>query len=78
MLKVMLVDDEPFILEGLSVLIDWQEQGCQIVKKASNGKEAYDYLTENEVDMVFADIKMPVMTGIELMQAVREEGISDA
>ncbi len=78
MLKVMLVDDEPFTLEGLSVLIDWQEQGCQIVKKASNGKEAYDYLKDNEVDLVFADIKMPVMTGIELLQAVREEEISNA
>ena len=78
MLKVMLVDDEPFILEGLSVLIDWQEQGCQIVKKATNGMEAYEYLKENEVDIVFADIKMPVMTGIELMQAVREENISSA
>ncbi|MCR4754521.1 MAG: response regulator [Lachnospiraceae bacterium] len=78
MLKVMLVDDEPYILEGLSVLIDWQEQGCQIVKKASNGKEAIDYLKDNEVDIVFADIKMPVMTGIELMQSVREDNISDA
>ncbi len=78
MLRVMLVDDEPFTLEGLSVLIDWQEQGCQIVKKASNGREAYDYLKENEVDLVFADIKMPVMTGIELLQAVREEEISNA
>lgn len=78
MIRVMLVDDEPFILEGLSVLIDWEEQGCQIVKKAANGKEALDYLMNNEADLVFADIKMPVMTGIELLQAVREERISDA
>ena len=78
MLKVMLVDDEPFILEGLSVLIDWQGQGCQIVKKAANGREAYEYLKENDVDIVFADIKMPVMTGIELLQTVREEEISNA
>ncbi|MCR4741115.1 MAG: response regulator [Lachnospiraceae bacterium] len=78
MIRVMLVDDEPFILEGLSVLIDWNEQGCQIVKKAANGKEALDYLLKNEVDMVFADIKMPVMTGIELLQTVREEEISNA
>ncbi len=78
MLKVLLVDDEPFILEGLSHLIDWEEKGCHIVKKAANGLEAYEYLKENEVDIVFADIKMPVMTGLELLQAVREEGISKA
>ncbi len=78
MLRVMLVDDEPFILEGLSVLIDWNEHGCQIVKKASNGSEALDFLMKNEVDLVFADIKMPVMTGIELLQTVREDNISNA
>ncbi len=78
MLRVMLVDDEPYTLEGLSVLIDWKEYDCQIVRKATNGREAYDYLKENTVDLVFADIKMPVMTGIELLQAVREEEISKA
>ena len=46
MIKVMLVDDEPFILEGLSHLIDWEEKGCHIVKKAVNGRDAYEYLKE--------------------------------
>ena len=43
-MKVLLVDDEPFILQGLSVLIDWAAEGCEIVKMASNGKEALLYL----------------------------------
>ena len=43
-MKVLLVDDEPFILQGLSVLIDWAGEGCEIVKMASNGKEAFVYL----------------------------------
>ena len=42
MLKVMLVDDEPFILRGLSLLIDWREQGFEIVKTASNGLDALE------------------------------------
>ena len=46
-LRVLLVDDEPIILEGLSVLIDWEAEGCKIVKTAANGKEAYEYLKEN-------------------------------
>jgi len=77
-LKVMLADDEPFTLEGLSKLIDWEAEGCEIVKKASNGKEAYDYLIDNKVDIIFADIQMPQMTGLELLQKIREEDISDA
>lgn len=77
-LRVLLVDDEPIILEGLSVLIDWEKEGCKIVKTASNGKEAYDYLLDNEVDLILADIKMPIMTGLELLEKIRTEEISDA
>ncbi|MCR5656276.1 MAG: response regulator [Butyrivibrio sp.] len=78
MLKVMLVDDEPFILEGMTVLIDWESYGCTIETKASNGEEALEYLRQGDYDLVITDIKMPVMTGIELLQNVREEGISSA
>ena len=44
MLKVLLVDDEPFIIQGLKVLIDWEQEGYMIAGTASNGKEAYDCL----------------------------------
>ena len=78
MLKVMFVDDEPYIVEGLKVLIDWESENFEIVKVAENGLEALEYLRENEVNLVIADIKMPVMTGIELLEKVKKEGISDA
>ncbi len=78
MLKVLLVDDEPFISQGLSVLIDWAAEGYEIVKIAQNGKEALDYLRENKVDLIIADIQMPVMTGLELLAHIREEQVSDA
>lgn len=78
MLKVLLVDDEPFISQGLSVLIDWKEEGYEIVNIATNGKEALDYLRENKVDLIIADIQMPVMTGLELLQHIREEEVSEA
>lgn len=78
MMKVMLVDDEPFIMQGLSVLIDWNALGYEIVKMASNGGEAYEYLKTEKVDMVISDISMPVMTGLELLKRIREEGLSDA
>ena len=78
MLRVMLVDDEPFIMQGLSVLIDWGELGFEIVKMAGNGGEAYEYLKKECVDLIIADISMPVMTGIELLERIREEKLSDA
>ena len=77
-LRVLLADDEPYILEGLSKLIDWEANGYEIVKKASNGQEAYEYLKNNSVDIIFADIQMPRMTGLELLAKIKEEGISDA
>ena len=74
----MLADDEPYILEGLSKIIDWEAEGYEIVKKASNGLEAYEYLRDNEVDIIFCDIQMPKMTGLELLQRIKEENLSDA
>ncbi|MCR5234066.1 MAG: response regulator [Lachnospiraceae bacterium] len=78
MYKVMLVDDEPLILRGMSVVIDWEDRGFEIVKSAANGREAYDFLKDNEVDLIIADIKMPEMNGLELIRRIREEGVSDA
>ena len=78
MLRVLLVDDEPFIVQGLSVLVDWQAEGYEIAATAADGREALEYLRENQVDLIVADIKMPVMTGIELLEKIRKEDISDA
>lgn len=78
MLKVMLVDDEPFIMQGLSMLIDWNALGYEIVKTASNGGEAYEYLKKEKVDFIIADISMPVMSGIDLLKKIRDERLSDA
>ena len=78
MRKVLLVDDEPFILQGLRAVIDWNAEGFEVVRSCANGFEAYNYLKESKVDVILADIKMPEMTGIELLKRIREEKISDA
>ena len=78
MLKVMLVDDEPYILQGLQVIIDWESGGFEIAATCSNGKEALKYLSENHVDLIISDIRMPEMTGLELLETVKKEKISDA
>ena len=78
MLKVLLVDDEPFILQGLQILVDWEKEGYEIVAALSNGKEALDYLRSHEVDLIISDIQMPVMTGLELLETIQKEKISNA
>ena len=78
MLQVLLVDDEPFILQGLSMLIDWEKEGFVIAGTAANGREALAFLEKTKVDLIIADIKMPSMTGIELLEKIRTQHISDA
>lgn len=78
MLRILFVDDEPFILQGLSVLIDWEKEGFEIAGTAANGLEAIRFLKNNEVDLILADIRMPAMSGLELLEKLRTEGISDA
>lgn len=78
LMKVMLVDDEPFILQGLSVIIDWEQEGYEIVRKASDGQEALDYLKENDVDLIITDIRMPQINGLELLEKIRNEKLSEA
>ena len=78
MLKVLLVDDEPFILQGLKLLVDWENEGFRVAGTAANGMEALAFLKKEKVDLVIADIKMPRMTGLELLEHIRKEKISDA
>lgn len=78
MLRVLLVDDEPFIIQGLKILIDWEHEGFEIAGTAANGQEAYEFLQKEKVDLIIADIKMPVMTGLELQEVIRKENLSNA
>lgn len=49
MLRVLLVDDEPFIVQGLMVFVDWEQEGYEIVYTAADGAEALTYLKEHKV-----------------------------
>ncbi|WP_373229333.1 response regulator [Cohnella sp.] len=66
MYKVLLVDDEMLDLEGLERLIPWESLGMHVVSAVNSGFEALDYLQSNPVDVLVSDIKMPIMSGLEL------------
>ncbi len=78
MRKVLLVDDEVFIAQGLEVLIDWRAEGYEIAAVCRNGREALDWLRGHHVDLVIADVMMPEMTGLELLETVKREKVSEA
>jgi two-component system, response regulator YesN len=71
MIKILIVDDEPFIRQGLKILINWEKYGYEIVGEAANGIEAIKELEKKEIDLIIVDIKMPEMNGIELVEHVR-------
>ncbi|MDP9702032.1 response regulator [Paenibacillus polysaccharolyticus] len=71
-LKVLLVDDEYLIRNLLRMRIDWQEQGMQIVGEACDAAEALEQIELLHPDIVFTDIYMPKMDGIELSGLILE------
>ncbi|MFH5185124.1 response regulator [Paenibacillus sp. TAB 01] len=68
MYKLLVADDETKIRMGLCSYFPWNDIGFEIVSEAKNGKQALDYILHHEVDVVLSDIKMPVMSGIELAE----------
>ncbi|WP_395547551.1 MULTISPECIES: response regulator [unclassified Lacrimispora] len=74
MYRIMIVDDEPLILAGVSSLLKWEEHQCKIVRKVSNGRQALAQMEALRPDIVITDIGMPVMDGISFMKASVEHG----
>lgn len=72
MYKVVLVDDEELIIEGMRQLIGWESLGCRIVGTAYDGDEALDIINETEPDIIITDIRMPAMNGLEMIGHVKE------
>ena len=67
----MIVDDERSIREALSIILDWQVLGIEIVGLYRNGAEAFDALLDEYPDIVLTDIKMPGLSGLELLSRAR-------
>ncbi|MFV2050698.1 MULTISPECIES: response regulator transcription factor [Metabacillus] len=73
MYRVLLVDDERIILEGISRIINWGELGTSLIGTARNGLEAYDFIMKEQPDIVICDIKMPGMNGLQLVEKMAVE-----
>ncbi|WP_426454591.1 response regulator transcription factor [Paenibacillus sp. S-38] len=76
MYKVLLVDDEPYALEGLRIMVEWEKHGFHIDAVYGNGVEALHHILRDPPQLVVTDIRMPVMNGMELMEETRREGLN--
>ncbi|RTE10179.1 response regulator transcription factor [Paenibacillus whitsoniae] len=74
MYKVILVDDEPFALEGLKLTVEWEELGFEIAGMCENGEEAFAVIEACQPELVVTDIRMPVIDGLELIDRVQKAG----
>lgn len=73
MYKVMIVDDEPIIVEGLSRSIAWERWNCEIVATAHDGLEGKRLIEEKKPDIIFMDICMPEMDGLKMIAAINSQ-----
>ncbi len=70
--KVLIVDDEILIRQGIKHYLNWEQEGFLIAGEASNGREALDMIETAKPDIILMDIVMPIMDGEELTRVVKE------
>lgn len=73
MYKVVIIDDEPIIVEGLSKAVHWEKWNCQVVATAENGQSGIEIIKRENPDILFSDIRMPGMDGLSMIAALKSE-----
>lgn len=72
MFKVLIIDDEEIIREGLRIVIDWEALECKVIGEAVDGDEGLDMVLSTSPDIVFTDIRMPGLNGLEMISKIKE------
>ena len=71
MLTLIIVEDEYVIREGLRKTIDWSKYDCQLIDVAKNGEEGLNLIIEKQPNLVIADIMMPKLNGLEMIEKAK-------
>ena len=66
--RIVLADDEPFILRGIKKMVDWDKLNAIVVGQAENGEDLLNIIEELEPDIVVSDISMPGLTGLDVLK----------
>lgn len=72
-IRALIADDSPLEIEIFMDSVNWEKVGITICGTASNGKKGLEFYHREHPDLVIADIQMPVMSGIEMAEAIRGE-----
>lgn len=73
MYRVVIIDDEPIIVEGISKVVPWADYGCEVTATACSGLEGLEIIRKLRPDIIFTDISMPGMDGLSMIAALRVE-----
>lgn len=76
LLKLVIVDDEPILLQGLLDTYDWESMGFEVVGSAKSGVQALEVIRREQPHVVLTDIRMKQMTGLMVMEEIQKEQIS--
>lgn len=68
MIRLLIVDDEKTIRNGLTFAVPWNEHGYIVVYTAKNGIDALHFMKTHYADIIISDIKMPRMDGLTLQK----------
>lgn len=74
MIRTIIVEDEPVIARGLSMLINQYHSDFQVLAICRNGKDGLKKILEEKPDLIFVDINMPVMNGLKMIEQVQKSG----
>ena len=73
MFRLLVVDDEVWIRERISQMIDWNLIQVEVIGEAADGEEALKKTRELKPDIVLTDIRMPCIDGLEFTKALKDE-----
>lgn len=73
MYRVVIIDDEPIIVEGLSRMVKWDKYQCRICATANDGIEGAEIIRSHKPNIVFSDIAMPGVDGLTMIAGLKSE-----
>lgn len=69
--QLLIIDDQSILADDLADMLPWGDIGIDVVHKAYSGREALELMYEHSIDVVVTDIRMPGMSGLELITEIR-------
>ena len=70
--KVLIVEDEFIMRQGIKHMLEWEKEGFTIVGESTNGQEALDLIEKLKPNIIISDIVMPILNGVDFSKVVQK------